>query len=196
MTFFEAAPQSGEPGSSSDPACVVWNPSGADLDRMAASRSGDAGAYFRRLAAGHHLLMARDEARHPAAWGWLTLPGSCCVPVPWERTATLAVPVGEGYLWDFFTAPEARGHGLYRRLLRDALSFCGRLDCGSVRIYCYPENSASRRGIQATGFRETASLVLARFGPTYAAVGPSVIRIVSGGAPVPLGDLLRPSRVT
>lgn len=51
-----------------------------------------------------------------------------------------------------FTAPSARGHGIYRRALTSALSYLQSQGYRRVIIETDPENYASIKGIEATGF--------------------------------------------
>jgi GNAT superfamily N-acetyltransferase len=193
LIFFDAVPRFHAADASPCPGRIVADAPESDLQRMAAMGAGQASAYRGRLAAGHLLVVARDAGRHPLAWGWLTPPREHPVPVPWEWDTALSISPAEGYLWDFFTTPEARGRGLYRGLLRQAVSFCSRHCSPFVRIYCYAESSPSRRGILAADFRETASLTLARGGPIHVVIGPSGVRVFRSGTPISLSDLLRPS---
>ena len=69
---------------------------------------------------------------------------------------------GEAYIWDCFTLPAHRRHGLYSALLAHVL--CD-LEAGSVcRVWigADADNVASQRGIARAGFRAVADMVLAR----------------------------------
>jgi GNAT superfamily N-acetyltransferase len=53
-------------------------------------------------------------------------------------------------LGPYWTAPEARGQGLYGRLLAHSLAICNR--SRPVLVYTSPENLASQRGLEKAGF--------------------------------------------
>ncbi|MDY0149073.1 MAG: hypothetical protein RBT03_03190 [Kiritimatiellia bacterium] len=64
-------------------------------------------------------------------------------------------------LGPYRTVPQARGQGLYGRLLMHSLSICSKEK--PVLIYTAPENVASQRGIEKLGFRFLGEWVLDRW---------------------------------
>ena len=142
------------------------------LVRLAENRGAPVSEYLQRLREGHSLLLACDANQQPLASGWLTLPRQRVSAIPWEWNTRVQVSPGEGFLWDFYTEPRARGQGLYRGILRRAIEYCADHGCHSLMIHCNEQNTGSRRGILAAGFHEKASLLMARFGPLYAINGP------------------------
>jgi hypothetical protein len=89
------------------------------------------------------LLCLSEDGQHLDAYGWIQ---------DWRpfrrrfgalaRTGTMLGP--------YWTAPEARGRGLYGRLLAHSLSICDR--DRPILIGTSPENKPSQRGIEKAGF--------------------------------------------
>jgi RimJ/RimL family protein N-acetyltransferase len=104
-----------------------------------------------RAGGGHQPWLARlsDE---PVGWGWCADREAAIG----ELGLTRPIPPGNRYLWDFWTVPAWRGHGIYPRLLqaivaheRDADRFWVGHDLGNI---------ASARGIGKAGFQEVGLL--------------------------------------
>ena len=163
------------------------------LVRLAENRGAPVSDYVRRMGERHRLLLACDADEQPVASGWLTLPRQRVSAIPWEWNTRVQVSPGQGFLWDFYTEPHARGQGLYRGILRRAVEYCADHDCHSLMIHCNEQNRASRRAILASGFRENASLLITRFGPLYAIKGPCGRQLVWSGRPARLDLLCTPA---
>lgn len=142
-----------------------------------------------RLAAGHRIVHVNAADGGLLAWGWIALP-SAPIWLSWEAGVHLEIGAGVGYLFDFETMPNARNHGLYRRLLDYAVRDCLAQGASQVGIYCRAENDASRRGILAAGFTPPKTLSVLRLGPFFRVAAHD--RTHSGWLirSVPLADLL------
>jgi len=116
-----------------------------------------AGGYTReeleaRQRAGHRPYVALI-GNEPVAYGWVA-----------TREAEIgalqlrfSIPVGERYLWDFFTVPAWRGRGIYPRLLQAIL---GCEDTAQRFWIGYDApNVASARGIAKAGFQKICEIV-------------------------------------
>ncbi len=105
-----------------------------------------------RRAAGHRPYVALIDGV-PVAYGWVA-----------TRTATigaldlsLVIPEGERYLWDFVTAPQWRGRGVYPRLLQAIL--VRERDAARFWIGYDAPNVASARGVAKAGFQVVVEIV-------------------------------------
>ncbi len=105
-----------------------------------------------RRAAGHRPYVALIDG-DPVGYGWVA-----------TRTATIgvlgltfAIPEGERYLWDFFTAPQWRGRGIYPRFLQAILS--REEDATRFWIGYDAPNVASARGVAKAGFQVVVEIV-------------------------------------
>ena len=105
-----------------------------------------------RFHAGHRAYVATLHGE-PAAWGWVATRTASIG----ELQATLTLPPGERYLWNFVTRPTHRGLGIYPRLLAEILRAESR-DAHRFWIAYAPENRASASGIAKAGFRMVAEL--------------------------------------
>ena len=113
-----------------------------------------------RLAQGHHLYTL-VEGRRLLHYGWLI--------DRQDRGEDLALgqvffpPPDSAALYDYFTHPQARGHGLYRQalcqVLHDAHEHAG---ARQAYIYVYADNHASRHVVERIGFHYAGSLVKER----------------------------------
>src|SRR3954467_8263900 len=123
----------------------------------------------RRFAAGHRAYVASLHGV-PAAWGWVA-PRTATIG---ELQATLTLPEGERYLWNFVTRPAHRGLGIYPRLLAEILRAESQ-DADRFWIAYAPENRASASGIRKAGFRAVAELSFDMAGrPAVRAIGDDV----------------------
>ena len=91
-------------------------------------------------------------AGQPAGWGWV----ATCQASIGELGITLALPVGNRYLWDFVTLPAWRGRGVYRQLLQMILRH--ELEADRFWVGHDTPNVASRRGILRAGFRPVGAV--------------------------------------
>lgn len=116
-----------------------------------------------RLDDGHRPYVAmRDGAI--VAWGWVA---TRCAELG-ELAFRFDLPAGDRYLWNFVTAPAARGLGIYPRLLQ-AIVGMEAAEAERFWIVRAPENHASGSGIERAGFRRVATLSVDQDG--RAAVG-------------------------
>lgn len=128
----------------------------------------------RRFAAGHRAYVASLHGV-PAAWGWVATRTATIG----ELQASLTLPEGERYLWNFVTRPTHRGLGIYPRLLAEILRTESRDAArgGAHRFWIAyaPENRASASGIRKAGFRAVAELSFDMAGrPAVRAIGDDV----------------------
>ena len=102
-------------------------------------------AMYYRMRRGEARLLCHSEDGKPVdAYGWIQ------GWRPFQRK--FAALARDGLmLGPYWTAPEARGHGLYGRLLGHSLSVC--LKDRPILIYTSPDNSASQRGIAKAGLQ-------------------------------------------
>ena len=128
----------------------------------------------RRFADGHRAYVATIYGV-PVAWGWVATRAATIG----ELQATLTLPAGERYLWNFVTRPTHRGMGIYPRLLAAILRAESR-DAHRFWIAYAPENRASAAGIRKAGFRVVAEM-------SFDMAGQPAVR--------PLGDDVGVSRV-
>ena len=100
--------------------------------------------YYRLRRGEARLLCHSADGEQVDAYGWIQ---------DWRPfRRKFAALAREGLmLGPYWTAPEARGRGLYGRLLGQSLSVC--LKDRPILIYTSPDNSASRRGIEKAGFQ-------------------------------------------
>ena len=123
-----------------------------DAHVMAALQGRTSDEMEARFAAGHRAYVATLHGE-PAAWGWVATRSATIG----ELQATLTLPAGERYLWNFVTRPTHRGLGIYPRLLAEILRTESR-DAHRFWISYAPENRASASGIMKAGFRMVAEL--------------------------------------
>ena len=88
-----------------------------------------------------------------AAWGWVATRRADVG----EVGASIVLPVGERYLWNFVTLPSHRGMGIYPRLL-EAIIAAESAEAERFWILYAPENHASAAGIRKAGFSVVAEL--------------------------------------
>ncbi len=93
--------------------------------------------------------------------GWISLEAAWVRELhvwfrPVERSA---------YIWDCATKPGFRGHGLYPRLLRNAIRAVVDRRVDLLWIGVEPSNSRSRAGIIRAGFRPVGAVVAYSVGP-------------------------------
>ncbi len=105
-----------------------------------------------RLAAGHRAYVAFLDGT-PAAFGWVATHEAAIG----EIRATLRLPSGHRYLWNFVTLPAFRGRGIYPRLLRAILEGESP-DMEWAWIMFAPEYHASGAGIDKAGFTRVAEI--------------------------------------
>jgi RimJ/RimL family protein N-acetyltransferase len=124
----------------------------ADDDQLVGTLAGiDAGEIERRLARGHRPWLAR-LAGESVGWGWCAAEELSIG----ELDISCSIPPRNRYLWDFFTVPRWRGHGIYPRLLQTIVAS----EPGVERFWLGHDlgNIASARGIAKAGFREVGVL--------------------------------------
>lgn len=112
---------------------------------------------LRRFQAGGRCYTAWVDGQL-ASYGWVSFREEYVG----EFNLRIRLVPGEAYIWDCFTLPAFRRHGLYSALLAHMLND---LEAGSVcRVWigADQDNVASQRGIARAGFRAAADLVLAR----------------------------------
>ncbi len=118
------------------------------------------GAAMERLEAGQAVYTACTEGRL-AHFGWLALRQTQARLT--EVDYVMPLPPGSATMYDFYTHPEDRGQGLYRASLRRMLgdAFADQAT-ESAWIFVLADNVASRRAIEATGFRHVGTSRLTR----------------------------------
>lgn len=99
-----------------------------------------------RFALGHQLYLGQIDAR-VVAFGWRASGASRFG----EPTVTFTTPPGSGYLYDFVTHPDWRGHGCYPALLRAIIA--AETSLADFWIIHHSANLASQRGIARAGFQ-------------------------------------------
>ena len=99
-----------------------------------------------RRQGGHRPYIAYMDGT-PAAYGWVATRAASIG----ELGLTFRLPPGEGYLWDFATAPEWQGRGIYPQLLRAILA---QESATGTRFWIIhaPENLPSGAGMHKAGF--------------------------------------------
>jgi GNAT superfamily N-acetyltransferase len=97
------------------------------------------------------LLCLSEDGLHLDAYGWIQ------DWRPFRRRFGALAQTGT-MLGPYWTAPEARGRGLYGRLLAHSLSLCDR--DRPILIGTSPENKPSQRGIEKAGFKPRGEWVL------------------------------------
>ena len=146
---------------------VAFEPS---AEVMARVQGRSAEEIARRYQAGHRAYVARLNGE-PAAWGWVATRGAEIG----ELDATIYLPPGERYLWNFVTLAAFRGRGIYPRLLHAILLEEAR-SASQFWIAYAPENRASGAGIRKAGFTALAEL-------SFDAAGRAALKsIAHGGA--------------
>ena len=112
--------------------------------RIAAAAPWRNAMFYRIRRGGARLLCCSPDGTRLEAYGWVQ---------DWRpfRRRFGAVAVEGTMLGFYWTAPEARGRGLYGRLLAHSLAVCDRTR--PVLIVTSPENKASQRGIEKAGFQ-------------------------------------------
>lgn len=148
-----------------------------DTSLLAALQGRERAALDARRAAGHHACLAwLDDA--PAAWGWVATRSADVG----EVGATVRLPDGERYLWNFVTLARHRGRGVYPRLL-DAIVRAESAEAAQCWIAHAPENHASAAGIRKAGFTTLAAL-------SFDATGGAAVRELHPGGGAAASRLL------
>jgi GNAT superfamily N-acetyltransferase len=119
---------------------------------MAALQHREMAEMSRRFAEGHRAYVALMHGE-PAAWGWVAVDSARIG----ELDATIQLPTGERYLWNFVTLEGYRGRGIYPRLLQAIVREESRV-AERLWIAYAPENRASGAGIAKAGFTSVAEL--------------------------------------
>ena len=112
---------------------------------------------LRRFQAGQRCYTAWVDD-HPAAYGWVSFDEEYVG----ELNLRVRLVPGEVYIWDCFTLPAYRRHGLYAALLVHILRDLEKDSVCRAWIGADADNIASQRGIARAGFRAVADMVLAR----------------------------------
>lgn len=113
-------------------------------------------------------LLSRFEAGRQCYTAWVEgkLAGYGWVSFDEEYVGELNVRVrllpGEVYIWDCFTAPAYRNHGIYSALLAHILGELQREGLRRAWIGADLDNVASQRGIARAGFLAVADMVVER----------------------------------
>lgn len=112
--------------------------------------SESAGTFRRRLARGGTCVLAVEQGaiRHSS---WLARG-----PV-WTRElrAFVGPPVGDAYVYESFTAPAARGRGVYPKVLLTACFFLAEKGVERLWVGVEAENEPSLRAVAKAGFEES-----------------------------------------
>ena len=117
----------------------------------------------------HRCLGLVDEKDQIACYGWASgarlgqVGEGGAVLVPFEGGLTIELEPDEIYLWDYWTRPEHRRRGAYRRLLTLVRKWADGFGAGRITIYCRSDNHASSAGIVAAGFTLVDHIRLWRF---------------------------------
>jgi RimJ/RimL family protein N-acetyltransferase len=86
----------------------------------------------------------------------VTVDGQCAhfgwVGFSSRQVRVLGEPAGTPVIGHCFTAPAARGKGLFKRALRSMIGRLFERGCPRILVETHPTNEASRRGILAAGF--------------------------------------------
>ncbi|MEA2507079.1 MAG: hypothetical protein QOH48_1697 [Actinomycetota bacterium] len=97
----------------------------------------------------------------PGASCWIARSGDEIVHASWVETAAawmgeaerfFVVPPGEAYIYESFTRPEVRGHGIYPAVLATIAEQLGARAVARLWIAAEATNAASLRAIQKAGF--------------------------------------------
>lgn len=99
--------------------------------------------YYRLKRGEARLLCYSKDGQELDAYGWIQ------AWTPFRRKF-YAIAQNGTMLGPYWTAPTARGQGIYGRLLAHSLSLCAKEK--PILIYTSPENKASQRGIEKAGF--------------------------------------------
>lgn len=102
---------------------------------------------LQRLSAGCRLFIASHEGR-PVAYVFSST-GTCTVT---EVEQTLHIMPGECYLYDAYTYPPFRGHGIYPALLVNTARVFRSCSYRHILIFTLGVNRASVQGIKKAGF--------------------------------------------
>lgn len=102
--------------------------------------------WHERFALGHQLYLGQIEARM-VAFGWRASGESRFG----EPTVTFTTSPGSGYLYDFVTHPDWRGHGCYPALLQAII--VAETGLTGFWIIHHSANLASQQGIARAGFQ-------------------------------------------
>ncbi len=100
--------------------------------------------YYRMKQGQARLLCYSKDGQKLDAYGWIQ---------DWRpfRRRFGAIASQGTMLGFYWTAPEARGQGLYGRLLSHSISLCSKEQ--PIVICASPDNKASQRGIEKAGFK-------------------------------------------
>ena len=104
-----------------------------------------------RMSRGHRPWLAQISDT-TVGWGWSAAEELSIGELGISRP----IPPGNRYLWDFFTPPPWRGHGIYPQLLQAIVA----RDAHADRFWLGHDldNAASARGIAKSGFCEAGVL--------------------------------------
>jgi GNAT superfamily N-acetyltransferase len=137
----------------------------------------------RRFGEGHRAYVATLDGE-PAAFGWVATSSARIG----ELAATVTLPAGDRYLWNFVTMPRFRGRGIYPRLLEAIVRAESRVARRFWIVYA-PENHASGAGIGKAGFTTVADLSFDAQGrPALRPLGAEVARVIARVFQVPQVD--------
>ncbi len=126
----------------------------ADAESYARAIGTDSAATFRRrLTATTHCFFVQrgDELLHAS---WVTTGAA------WTREirAYVVPPAGDAYVYESFTAPEARGRGVYPFALAGICSWAAKARLGRVWVAVEGGNAPSYRAITKAGFEPSYSM--------------------------------------
>lgn len=109
--------------------------------------------FRRRLSAATHcyLVVSRGRLLHAS---WVTT-GSAWTA---ELSAFISPPVGDAYIYESFTRPEARGRGIYPFALHNICAVLGEQGIQRAWIALEASNEPSRRAIAKAGFEPAFEL--------------------------------------
>ncbi|MDY0144450.1 MAG: hypothetical protein RBS84_00480 [Kiritimatiellia bacterium] len=143
--FYGYIPEQGE--GTADPHVKVyaaWDEIPPRFRRRALGTSWMNAMYYRLRRGEARLLCYSEDGQRLDAYGWIQ------DWRPFRRRFGALAKHGTmlGFYW---TAPEARGRGLYGRLLSHSLTVCSKDH--PILIVTSPENKASQRGIDKAGFK-------------------------------------------
>jgi GNAT superfamily N-acetyltransferase len=148
-----------------------------DLGLLAVLQNRPVAELQQRFVDGHRAYVAWEDGV-AAAFGWVATRAA----VIGELGATLQIPNGHRYLWNFVTLASHRGRGIYPRLL-DAI-VRAESDAEVFWIAYAPENHASGVGIERAGFTRVAAL-------SFDATGSPAIRAFSERPSIDASRMLR-----
>lgn len=110
----------------------------------------------RRLRQGGARLLCLQEDEKVLAFGWIQQWRYFRRQYAWLTDRGICL----GFFW---TAPEARGRGLYGRLMAHAIALCPRREELPLLIWTHPDNRPSLRGIEKAGFLRLGTYQISRY---------------------------------